>query len=112
VVAAASAALALLRAEPSLMARLHSNTTMLQGLLDPVATENRDREVPIAPVVLGDARRTMAAEQALWEQGWMVHGLRPPTVPVGASRLRVTVSAAHREDELRGVAAAVHALVA
>jgi len=111
IVAAAHAALRLLVDEPRLVDRLHANTRFLQPLLEQVASSERDRALPIIPVILGQAQRTMAAEEALWEQGWMVHGLRPPTVPAGSSRLRVMVSAAHHEDQLRGVAAAVTAAV-
>src|SRR5207302_8673930 len=95
VVAAARAALRLLVDEPRLVDRLHANTRVLQRLLEPVAASGRDRELPIIPVIIGPAQRTMAAEELLWEQGWMVHGLRPPTVAAGGSRLRVMVSAAH-----------------
>jgi 8-amino-7-oxononanoate synthase len=46
-------------------------------------------------------------ETALWNAGWMVHALRPPTVPEGASRLRLTVSALHKPADIHGVASAM-----
>lgn len=46
----------------------------------------------IVPVVLGDERRTMAAAGALRERGFDVRGIRPPTVPEGTSRLRISLT--------------------
>ena len=50
---------------------------------------------PIQPLVLGDERAALAASDALLELGIWVPAIRPPTVPRGSSRLRVTFSAAH-----------------
>jgi 7-keto-8-aminopelargonate synthetase-like enzyme len=55
---------------------------------------------PIVPIVLGDARRTMLAAETLLEQGIYVRGIRPPTVPEGTCRLRLTVSAQHTPAQL------------
>jgi 8-amino-7-oxononanoate synthase len=55
---------------------------------------------PIVPIVLGDERRAVAAASSLLEQGLLVPAIRPPTVAPGTSRLRVTVSAAHTDDEV------------
>lgn len=55
---------------------------------------------PIQGVVLGDAHRAMAASQALWERGFWVTAIRPPTVPVGSARLRITFSASHQWTEV------------
>jgi len=55
---------------------------------------------PIIPVVLGDERATLAASDALLEQGMLVPAIRPPTVPVGTSRLRVALSAAHTSEQV------------
>ena len=55
---------------------------------------------PIVPIVVGDERRALAASGALREQGILVPAIRPPTVPAGTSRLRVTVSAAHTDADL------------
>jgi 8-amino-7-oxononanoate synthase len=49
----------------------------------------------IVPVVVGDAKRTMAATAELRRRGFLVGGVRPPTVPPGTSRLRISVSAVH-----------------
>ena len=62
----------------------------------------------IQPVVLGDAARALAVSKALEEQGFLVAAIRPPTVPAGTARLRVTLSAAHEEAQ---VDALVDALV-
>lgn len=111
VIAAVRAALALLRDDASLVRRLRANNRLLHSLLDDISMPGHNHEVPILSVLLGEPRRAIDAEQTLWEQGWMVHALRPPTVPHGSSRLRLTVSAAHTEEDIRGVAAATRALV-
>ncbi|HSO95523.1 MAG TPA: 8-amino-7-oxononanoate synthase [Acidimicrobiia bacterium] len=50
---------------------------------------------PIVPVVLGDEARTVAAAGALLDRGLLVPAIRPPSVPAGTARLRVTLSATH-----------------
>jgi 8-amino-7-oxononanoate synthase len=55
----------------------------------------------IIPVVL--AEQTMAVADALLERGFWVAGVRPPTVPAGRERLRITVSAAHTADQIDGL---------
>lgn len=58
---------------------------------------------PIQPVLLGDVTETMQWSQGLAEQGYYVTGIRPPTVPPGTSRLRVTLSAAHQTEDVDGL---------
>jgi 7-keto-8-aminopelargonate synthetase-like enzyme len=65
---------------------------------------------PIVPVLLGDERRTLAAAETLLEQGMLVPAIRPPTVPVGTSRLRVALSAAHTPEQVDALATALAAL--
>ena len=65
---------------------------------------------PIIPVVLGDEAAALAASAALLEQGLWVPAIRPPTVPKGTARLRVTVSAAHTDDDVDRLAQALSAL--
>lgn len=62
-----------------------------------------DSVTPIQPVVLGDTRRALAAQAALEERGYLVTAIRPPTVPRGSARLRVTLSAAHDEAQVDGL---------
>jgi 8-amino-7-oxononanoate synthase len=54
----------------------------------------------IQPVLLGDEVRALAASKALETQGFLVAAIRPPTVPAGTARLRVTFSAAHEERDV------------
>ncbi|MCK2086693.1 8-amino-7-oxononanoate synthase [Thauera aromatica] len=55
---------------------------------------------PIQPVVIGDNDETLAVSAALEAAGLWVPAIRPPTVPAGSARLRVSLSAAHHEDEV------------
>jgi 7-keto-8-aminopelargonate synthetase-like enzyme len=55
---------------------------------------------PIVPVVLGEEEAALAASAALLEMGVLVPAIRPPTVPVGTSRLRVALSAAHTDEQI------------
>jgi 8-amino-7-oxononanoate synthase len=61
-------------------------------------------ETPIQPVLLGGADDAVEASRRLLERGYFVAAIRPPTVPAGTSRLRVALSAAHRDSEVEGLA--------
>jgi 8-amino-7-oxononanoate synthase len=62
---------------------------------------------PILPVVLGDPQRTMQVAERLRERGFLVAGIRPPTVPDGTSRLRISVSAAHSDGDVEALVEAM-----
>ncbi len=55
---------------------------------------------PIIPIVIGDERRALDLSTALFEEGVFVQAIRPPTVPQGTSRLRVTATAAHTPEHI------------
>jgi 8-amino-7-oxononanoate synthase len=88
--------------------RLQANATGLRTLLlragVPVLPTS---EGPIIPVVLGDPRRAVAAAELLLRRGLFIHPMRPPTVPVGTSRLRITVQADHAPAEMEAAAATI-----
>jgi 8-amino-7-oxononanoate synthase len=66
----------------------------------------------IVPVVIGEADAALAASRRLRKQGFLVVPIRPPTVPEGTARLRIAFSAAHPDDEVARLAAAVRPLLA
>jgi 8-amino-7-oxononanoate synthase len=61
----------------------------------------------IFPVVVGDAAKAVAVSRALEERGFLVTAIRPPTVPAGTARLRITLSAAHEEAQVDALVEAV-----
>jgi 8-amino-7-oxononanoate synthase len=65
---------------------------------------------PIVPIVLGDEDRAVAAADHLLGLGLLVPAIRPPTVAPGTSRLRVTLSAAHTDDEVTRLVVAIAGL--
>ncbi|MBI6753375.1 8-amino-7-oxononanoate synthase [Pseudomonas syringae] len=60
-----------------------------------------DSFTPIQPIMIGDASRALRLSQLLRERGLLVTAIRPPTVPAGSARLRVTLSAAHSEADVQ-----------
>lgn len=64
-------------------------------------------ETPIQPLLCGDDHRAVAMSKALEQGGWLVGAIRPPTVPEGKARLRVTLSALHTPEQVRGLVDAI-----
>ncbi len=104
VVGAAQAALELLAAEPQRVARLRANGTALRDALAGEGLAPGGSGTQIVPVAVGAAEQAMALSERLLERGVFAQGIRPPTVPAGSSRLRFTVMASHRPNELRRAA--------
>lgn len=57
-------------------------------------------ETAIQPILIGEADKAIKLSQALEQQGVFVGAIRPPTVPAGSARLRITLSAAHTEEQV------------
>ena len=93
--AAAIAALDLIENDPEFTARPLALARRFTRALNLPAAES-----PIVPVVLGDTVATLAAGKFLEDEGFLVVPIRPPTVPEGTARLRVTFSAGHEEADV------------
>ena len=100
--AAALAALEIMERDPDMCAR-----PILLARAFTRALNLPDAQSAIVPVILGDADRAMAASRALEQDGFLVIAIRPPTVPAGTARLRVTFTASHSEDDVARLADAV-----
>lgn len=67
-------------------------------------------DTAVQPIVIGDNAESLQAAASLYEQGFWVPAIRPPTVPVGTARLRITLSAAHTAEDLAALIEAVNRL--
>ena len=100
VMAMALAAIDLVQTEPQRRERLRYNCQKLKLGLARLGFELGKSESPILPLIVGDAARCMGLSAALLERGVFAQGIRPPTVPAGTSRLRITLMATHSEEHI------------
>lgn len=99
--AAALAALRLLEENPSAcLGRLRRNTARLRSALEEAGLPLLPGDTPILPIVMGKPEKTAAFAEACREEGLLLSAIRPPSVPAGTSRIRLTVTAAHTEEEI------------
>ncbi|MFK3818478.1 8-amino-7-oxononanoate synthase [Pseudomonas sp. NPDC089407] len=66
-----------------------------------IGLELMDSPTPIQPIVIGDSAQALRLSRMLRERGLLVTAIRPPTVPAGSARLRVTLSAAHSQAQVQ-----------
>jgi 8-amino-7-oxononanoate synthase len=99
-VGAAQAALAILEAEPELVGRLQANAALLRRSLAAEGLEAGASTTQVVPVHVGEAGATMELCELALEKGVFAQGIRPPTVPDGSCRLRMTAMATHRKEDL------------
>jgi len=103
--AAAGAALDVIAREPERAAGLLERARALGERLRRAGLDVPNVESQILPVMVGDARAAVTAASALLERGYYVAAIRPPTVPPGTSRLRLSLMATHTAGHIDGVAA-------
>jgi 8-amino-7-oxononanoate synthase len=98
-VAAAIAALDLVAREPAYVGRPLANATLFTQRAGLPAAQSA-----IVPVIVGSATAALAASRLLESEGFLVVAIRPPTVPEGTARLRITFSAAHDVGDITRLA--------
>ena len=100
VAASVLAALDIVEQEPERRQRLWANTRVLADGLRSLGYTLGTTHSQILPVIIGEACETMSVAAAILQRGVFAHGIRPPTVPEGTSRIRVTPMATHTQDHL------------
>ncbi len=100
VAAGAREGLRIVESEPDRIERLHRNIDLFREGLRALGYAVRPDPTPIIPVVVGDVRKALALAEGLLERGVFARAIRPPTVPQGTARVRVTVSSTHQTSHL------------
>lgn len=100
VVAMAIAALDIVKKEPERRRSLWENCARLQSGLKALGYAISNSQSQILPLMVGDANECMRLSERLLERGIFAQGIRPPTVPPGTSRLRITVMSTHTGERL------------
>jgi 8-amino-7-oxononanoate synthase len=98
--AAARAALKIVQDEPERRLQLLERVRQFRAAQLGIPLAKQEESTPIQPLVLGEEKRTLEISRRLFERGFWIAAIRPPTVPAGTSRLRITLSAAHRADHV------------
>lgn len=93
--------LTLLRDEHWRREHLAALIAQFRGGAEQIGLQLMDSFTPIQPILIGDAGRALRLSQMLRERGLMVTAIRPPTVPAGSARLRVTLTAAHSAAQVQ-----------
>ena len=106
VAGATIAALGLLTREPGRLKALWDNERLFR---EEMGARGRkvESDTAIVPILVGSDGDTMEASRALFDRGVFVHGIRPPTVPEGTGRLRLTLMATHTAEMVRTAAARI-----
>lgn len=104
------ASLALVRDDQSRRMALQQRIGQFKAAMASVAIERMPSDTPIQPLWLGENDKALQASARLRQAGILVTAIRPPTVPAGSARLRVTLSAAHSQDDIEQLIQALKSL--
>ena len=100
IMAMAIAAIDLVEREPERRDSLWSNCRALGEGLNSLGFTVSQGQSPILPLIIGDADKCMQFSERLLEEGIFAQGIRPPTVPPGTSRLRITLMSTHTREHI------------
>ena len=100
-IASANTALNLLKENSKeYLKNLNENTQLMRKLLTDAGLNIVEGETPIIPIIIGPAELTNKLSEELKKEGTLVSAIRPPSVPKGESRLRLTIIATHTKEEI------------
>jgi 8-amino-7-oxononanoate synthase len=105
--ATALAALEVVHDEPERRDTLRRRAESLRGRLAAMGLDVGASASQIVPIIVGDAAQAVAMSEALWDRGLFVPAIRPPSVPKGTSRLRISLQYAHTGEHIDRLVAAV-----
>ncbi|RTZ60521.1 MAG: 8-amino-7-oxononanoate synthase, partial [Gammaproteobacteria bacterium] len=97
---AVRASLNIIRHEPERRRHLAALVAQFRHGAKVIGLDLMPSTTPVQPLLVGGERDATGMSDALLERGFMVTAIRPPTVPAGSSRLRITLSAAHTPDQV------------
>jgi len=108
--AAVRASLEVMRDESWRQERLREHAALLRRRLHELPWTLLESITAIQPVIVGDNALVMRLMDQLWDRGFWVPAIRPPTVPEGSARLRISLSAAHTTEQVAALADALEAV--
>ena len=99
-IGASIAAIEIMEKEPALGIHLQKKSTKFRAIMNESGINTINSESQIIPIVIGDNQTTLDIARKLSEEGIIVGAIRPPTVPEGSARLRISISLAHTDEDL------------
>lgn len=106
-IGAALAALYVLESDTSVLRQLQNNVNYMADCLNSIGIYATN-DTPIFPILIGSNEDTLTVSNYLYNAGIIGTAIRPPTVPVGESRIRLTVTAAHNKEQIDYVCQSLH----
>ena len=106
-IGAALAALHVLESDRSVLRQLQNNVNYMADCLNSIGIYATN-DTPIFPILIGSNEDTLTVSNYLYNAGIIGTAIRPPTVPVGESRIRLTVTAAHNKEQIDYVCQSLH----
>ncbi|MDP3818737.1 MAG: 8-amino-7-oxononanoate synthase [Methylotenera sp.] len=103
-----SASVSLIEQGDDLRAHLRSLISYFKDNLNCKKWQLMPSETSVQPLLVGDNLEALALSEYLQTRGILVPAIRPPTVPVGTARLRISISAAHSLDDIKNLITAIH----
>ncbi len=110
IAAATLASLKIVRQETWRRDKLAQLVIRFRGGAEQIGLQLAESNTPIQPVLINNDEKVVQVGQALRAAGFLVGAIRPPTVPVGSGRLRITFSADHSEEQVDKLVAALDSL--
>jgi 8-amino-7-oxononanoate synthase len=108
--ATTTVALDLISNTPDIRQRLWHNIKTIRNGLQILGFDLGTSQTQIIPIIIGEDTKTVAISNDLYERGIYLYGIRPPTVPEGQSRLRLSVMATHSEEDIHALLNAMAAI--
>jgi 8-amino-7-oxononanoate synthase len=110
IAAAATAAIEVMEQEPARQARLRRLANQVRAELRSAGLNLPPGDSPILPILMGSETAALKAADELVDQGMLSLAIRPPTVPPGTSRIRVTLSSEHSDEQVQRLTQALRAM--